>query len=115
MTEKFSEQKKSPKEREPEVDERSRMGVFHIPGEMFQAKPELVHDVLRKLDFFPHTVRPIQNPPVMEYVGHSPKFDLLKQGDPIPTYMIQVRECDDGELVVEPARIEERRIIVPGR
>ena len=92
----------------------SRMGRFSIAAPMFVHQADLVRKVLAWLEFFPHFVSPEQQPPRVDYMGHSPRFAALRQGDTVPEYWIRVKQCDDG-MVFSVERQEEARIIVPGK
>ena len=102
-----------PEMAEPDVYDQSRMGVMRVTAQLFQQRPDIILLVLRTLDFIPHSAVPLQDPPVMEYMGHSPLFDALEQGDNMPEYRVTVRNNDDGPHV-SLERLEEKRIIVPG-
>jgi hypothetical protein len=93
----------------------SRLGRFTVGSTFFVKDPVLVREILGWLEFYPHFVGPVQSPPGMEYMGQSPRFDVLEAGDTIPEYWVRVRQCDDGLVFsVERRVVEEARIILPG-
>ncbi len=114
-TEKILPQKISSVEalREAQV-EASRMGRFSISAGLFTHDPGLVRKVLGWLEFYPHLVVSEQDPPRVDYMGQSPRFEALAPGDMVPEYYIRVRQCDDG-MAFSVERQVESLIVVPGR
>ena len=73
-----------------------QIGIFYVQRDML-GKPVLVK-TLHSMQFIPTRVEYIFHQSAFEYVGISPLFDEVKDGDPVPAYDIEVT---DGKVMAK--------------
>ena len=80
---------------------RNNIGAFEILSKLVEENPEFVAAILKELQFVPVRVECIWYKSKFEYVGLSPKFKRLNEGEKHPQYKIKITEGESGITAVE--------------
>lgn len=76
---------------------KNRLGKIRVVDH--EASLSVIPGMFAQLDFIPVSVSFWDNNVILVYVGYSPRFDELGEGEIIPEYDVTIREADSSFVV----------------
>jgi len=77
--------------------ENERLGQINITQQLIDSNPDRVLEIFNKISFLPLRIREVWEQGKLVYIGYSPEFEIVKHGEHIPMYRVQLTMQIDDE------------------